>query len=76
MTLLEVRTVLKGIQYQQPDTTREKTKGKLMLLKDFPRATNPSALHQRNLMKEPKCSIAVEEAGINKATVVHSNENI
>lgn len=30
-----------------------------MLLKDFPRATNSSALHQSNLMKEPQHSTAV-----------------
>lgn len=29
------------------------------MLEDFPRATNPSALHQRNLMKEPQYSTAV-----------------
>lgn len=33
--------------------------GKLVLLKNFPRATNPSALHQRNLRKEPQHSSAV-----------------
>lgn len=30
-----------------------------MSLKNFPRATNPSALHQRNLMMEPQHSSAV-----------------